>query len=173
MDSRRETFIANGEIGRVFEINKTNILLDFDGVVVKYDRDDMQNIELGYCMTIHKSQGSSADTVLLVTPSAHAYMLCSNLIYVGMTRTSKYCAHVGSTKTVNASIHKKINLLRNTLMQDLLREKEDAYAKKHNITDTSGKTVFPFQESSGANTAVLPENVFVEDGRYVQIVTGW
>ncbi len=175
-DRRHETFIANGEIGRIVEIGKNYVLLDFDGVVVKYDKNDMQNIELGYCMTIHKSQGSSADTVLLVTPSAHAYMLCSNLMYVGMTRTSKHCAHIGSIKTVNASVHIKINLLRNTLMQDLLKDSEAEYAKEHNITRISGDTGLSAQiidkdntfdgqsnETFGANVYVLPEKAYIED----------
>ena len=46
----------------------------------------MISVGLGYSISIHKSQGSSIKVVILVTPSAHIYMLNSNLIYVGLTR---------------------------------------------------------------------------------------
>ena len=88
-----ETFIANGETGVVIAIKKEYLLIDFDGVIVKYFRNDMQMVGLGYCITIHKSQGSSIKVVILLTPQAHTFMLNSNLIYVGLTRMKEKCFH--------------------------------------------------------------------------------
>ena len=118
-----ETFIANGETGIVKDIFPSYLIIDFDGVLVKYYRNDMQMVGLGYCITIHKSQGSSIKVVILLTPQAHTYMLNSNLVYVGLTRMKEKCFHLGNVDTVNMAVKKKANLTRNTFMQRLLKEK--------------------------------------------------
>ena len=117
-----ETFIANGETGIVKEVNKNYLIIDFDGVTVKYYRNDMQMVGLGYCITIHKSQGSSIKVVILLTPQSHVFMLNSNLIYVGLTRMKEKCFHFGNVDTVNMAVKKKANFTRNTFMQKLLRD---------------------------------------------------
>ena len=121
-DDMSETFIANGETGVVKEVFQNYLLIDFDGVVVKYYKADMQMVGLGYCITIHKSQGSSIKLVILLTPQAHTYMLNSNLVYVGLTRMKEKCFHLGNVDTVNMAIKKKANFTRNTFMQNLLKE---------------------------------------------------
>lgn len=118
-----ETFIANGETGIVKDVFPSYLIIDFDGVMVKYYRNDMQMVGLGYCITIHKSQGSSIKVVILLTPQAHTYMLNSNLVYVGLTRMKEKCFHLGNVDTVNMAVKKKANLTRNTFMQRLLKEK--------------------------------------------------
>lgn len=117
-----ETFIANGETGIVKEVNKNYLIIDFDGVTVKYYRNDMQMVGLGYCITIHKSQGSSIKVVILLTPQSHVFMLNSNLIYVGLTRMKEKCFHFGNVDTVNMAVKKKANFTRNTFMQKLLKD---------------------------------------------------
>lgn len=123
-DEPGETFVANGETGVILEIYQNYAIIDFDGVVVKYTRNDMQMIGLGYCITIHKSQGSSIKVVILITPASHTYMLNSNLIYVGLTRMKEKCIHLGTIGTVNTAVKKKANFERNTMLQKLLRETE-------------------------------------------------
>ena len=118
----KETFIANGETGIVKDVFQNYLLIDFDGVVVKYYRNDMQMVGLGYCITIHKSQGSSIKVVILLTPQSHTYMLNSNLIYVGLTRMKEKCFHLGNVDTVNQAVKKKANFARNTHMQRLIKE---------------------------------------------------
>lgn len=118
-----ETFIANGETGIVKDIFPSYLIIDFDGILVKYYRNDMQMVGLGYCITIHKSQGSSIKVVILLTPQAHTYMLNSNLVYVGLTRMKEKCFHLGNVDTVNMAVKKKANLSRNTFMQRLLKDK--------------------------------------------------
>ena len=121
-DDLKETFIANGETGIVKDVFQNYLLIDFDGVVVKYYRNDMQMVGLGYCITIHKSQGSSIKVVILLTPQSHTYMLNSNLIYVGLTRMKEKCFHLGNVDTVNQAVKKKANFTRNTHMQRLIKE---------------------------------------------------
>lgn len=115
-------FIANGEIGKIIEMSKTHIVIDFDGTKVIYSKDQMQNVSLGYAITVHKSQGGNAKIIILLTPQANAFMLNSNLIYVGLTRMKEKCYHLGSISTVNKSIKKKANFNRKTFMQRLLKQ---------------------------------------------------
>ena len=117
-----ETFIANGETGKIVNIYTSYVTVDFEGMVVRYYRSDMQQVGLGYCITIHKSQGSSIENVILVTPQSHKYMFNSNLLYVGLTRMRKQCFHLGNVDTVNIAVKKKANLTRNTSMQWLIKE---------------------------------------------------
>ena len=117
-------FIANGETGIVKEIYNSYVIIDFDGIRVKYYRNDMNMIGLGYSITIHKSQGSSIDNVILCTPQSHIFMLNSNLLYVGLTRMRKKCFHLGTLTSVNQAISKKANLTRHTFMQQLLKNKD-------------------------------------------------
>ena len=126
-ENPQTAFVANGETGVIEEICKDYIIINFDGISVKYYRNDLTMIGLGYSMTIHKSQGSGIENVILCTPSSHVFMLNSNLIYVGLTRTKKRCFHLGSVNNVNSAISKKENLSRHTFMQQLLFEIYDNY----------------------------------------------
>lgn len=113
-------FVANGESGIIKEIYTSYIIIDFDGIYVKYYRSDMNMIKLGYSISIHKSQGSSIKVVILCTPQSHTFMMNSNLIYVGLTRMKEMCYHLGTLSSVNKAVTKKANLTRNTFMQYLL-----------------------------------------------------
>lgn len=119
-DEPPTAFVANGESGIIKEIYNSYVIIDFDGIYVKYYRNDMNMVGLGYSITIHKSQGSSIDNVILCTPQSHIFMLNSNLLYVGLTRMKKKCYHLGTLSSVNQAIGKKANLTRHTFMQQLL-----------------------------------------------------
>ena len=119
-DEPPTAFVANGESGIIKEIYNSYVIIDFDGIYVKYYRNDMNMVGLGYSITIHKSQGSSIDNVILCTPQSHIFMLNSNLLYVGLTRMRKKCYHLGALNSVNQAIGKKANLTRHTFMQQLL-----------------------------------------------------
>lgn len=122
-DDIEEVFIPNGMLGKIEHISISCAVINFDGVRVYYDKNDMQDIMLGYSISIHKSQGGSAPIVLLLTPSSHTYMLNSNLIYVGLTRMKVKLFHLGNKDTVNRAVKKKENYNRNTFMYDMLNRK--------------------------------------------------
>lgn len=121
IDEPPTAFIANGETAIIKEIYNTYIIADFNGVYVKYYRNDMNMVKLGYCISIHKSQGGGFKTVILCTPQSHIFMLNSNLLYVGLTRMKEKLYHLGSLQSVNQAIKKKANLTRHTFMQNLLK----------------------------------------------------
>lgn len=124
-------FIPNGMLGKIVDIfdevnpvtdeHEISAIIDFDGVRVKYSKSEMVMLLLGYAISIHKSQGGSAKIVVLISPSAHTYMMNSNLLYVGLTRTKERCYHIGNKDTVNKAVRKKENFKRNTFTLDLLQ----------------------------------------------------
>jgi exodeoxyribonuclease V alpha subunit len=118
-----KTLIANGETAVIKEINSQlqYVILDFCGTEVRYYRNDMQNISLGYAITGHKSQGSGIKIPIIVEPRSHIFMDTSNLLYVMLTRTKLMCFHLGLPETVNMVIKKKENLKRNTFMLEFLK----------------------------------------------------
>lgn len=121
-EEEHETLIANGELGIVKEIIKDYVIIDFDGILVKYNSGSMKNVSLGYCLTTHKSQGGSAKIVIVLSPSAHTFMMSSNLLYVGLTRTKERCFHLGDVTTINRAVKKKENLNRETFLCDFLKK---------------------------------------------------
>ena len=100
--------------------NNEFMVNDFDGTVVKYYREDLNNVSLAYSYTTHKSQGSTIKAVILISPRSHIYMLNANLMYVGVTRASEYVYHFGLPSTINMAMKKKENYNRNTFMQEFL-----------------------------------------------------
>ncbi len=112
--------VCNGETGVIKRIMRDSIIVEFDGVNYLYERDKMNNLLLGYAMSIHKSQGSQSKIVIVLTPSAHTYMMNSNLLYVALTRMKEKCYHIGDLKTINRGIKKKINLMRDTFLEEML-----------------------------------------------------
>ena len=115
-------FIANGETGKIVSVSESGVIINFDGVYIQYEKSELTMIGLAYCITTHKSQGSSINNVIICTPKSHIFMLNSNLLYVAMTRMKQKCYHLGSYNTVNQAIAKKANLERQTLMQQLLKQ---------------------------------------------------
>lgn len=119
-DSEDTCLIANGETGTIKKIDGSNVYIDFDGILIKYTRDEMSMVGLGYAISIHKSQGSGFKIVILCSPKSDIYMMNSNLLYVGITRTIEKCYHVGSIAAVNMAVKKKENFKRDTYLKDFL-----------------------------------------------------
>jgi exodeoxyribonuclease V alpha subunit len=113
-------FIANGESAVIKAIYANYIIADFNGICVKYYREDMNMVKLGYAISLHKSQGGGFKIVILCTPKSHTFMLNSNLLYTGLTRMKEKLYHLGSLQTVNQAVKKKENFNRHTFMQQLL-----------------------------------------------------
>lgn len=116
------TFIANGDVGTIEKIiSDDKLCVNFSGKKVLYTINDLLNVELAYCITLHKSQGGSIKCPIVITPKAHTYMLSSNLLYVALTRTKKQCFHFGNISTINKCVKKKDNVTRNTVLPFLLK----------------------------------------------------
>jgi exodeoxyribonuclease V alpha subunit len=122
-----ETLIANGENGRIVYITKHGMVVKYDNCYIWRTKSDLEKMMLGYAMTCHKSQGSGCKNVIVLTPSAHIYMLNSNLLYVALTRAKQKCFHVGSLYTIHSAIKKKQNLSRKTFLQEIIKKEKEIY----------------------------------------------
>lgn len=121
--------IYNGNTGIVAEIKYNELIVDFgDGKLLVYNKDLLEQLDLAYCTTIHKSQGSSSKQVIVIAPKAHTFMLNSNLLYVAATRAKERVWCIGNIITINRAIKKKENLSRETHLTRIL----DKIIKKKN-----------------------------------------
>lgn len=116
-------FIPNGEIGIIKNISSLGVETQFENTVI-YQKEDMKNLKLAYSISVHKSQGGCAKIVILITPSCHAFMLSSNLLYVGITRAVEKVYHFGDPLTVNRVVHKKVDFKRGTSLLNMLKERD-------------------------------------------------
>ena len=100
--------IMNGDIGIVKGITRINdkdtLHIDFDGVMVDYPAKEMDNLTLAYAISIHKSQGSEYDNVILPIFPSYFKMLRKKIIYTAITRAKKKLILVGSVETLNQAI---------------------------------------------------------------------
>ena len=100
--------IMNGDIGIVKGITRINdkdtLHIDFDGVMVDYPAKELDNLTLAYAISIHKSQGSEYDNVILPIFPSYFKMLRKKIIYTAITRAKKKLIIVGSVETLNQAI---------------------------------------------------------------------
>lgn len=82
--------------------------------------EEMKNLDLAYCSTVHKSQGSEYPNVIMVMSTAHQRMLRRNLFYTGITRAKENVLIVGDQTAVTAAILDDRTEERYTLLGDRL-----------------------------------------------------
>lgn len=121
--------VFNGDIGYIEEISSTNcetMVLFEDGRRCHYTIVDMDELILSYTITIHKSQGSEFDAVVIPVVGGNPMMMTRNLLYTGVTRAKKMVVLVGSLSNISYMIHNAYSVKRKTLLKELIKEE---YAK--------------------------------------------
>lgn len=117
--------VFNGDIGIIREIDNEELtcMVSFfpDEREVRYKRDDIQELSLAYAITIHKSQGSEFEAVIIPILTQHFKMLFRNLIYTGLTRARKLVVLVGTRKALAMSVKNQDTSQRQTFLQKLLQ----------------------------------------------------
>ncbi len=116
-----EKRIFNGDIGRIIDIDDdSNLLVDFDGVSISYEQSELDELLLGYSITIHKSQGSEYEVVIILLSSQHYIMLEKNLLYTAVTRAKRLLVLISTDEVINATIKRENVLKRNSYLADRL-----------------------------------------------------
>jgi exodeoxyribonuclease V alpha subunit len=122
--------VFNGDIGVIVqiskEVNEENetvevMTCDFSGLTVTYEKTDTNELELGYAITIHKSQGGEAPIVIIPATTSHYIMLARNLMYTGMTRAKEKIVLIGTQKAMNMAIHNNKLADRNSRLAQRIR----------------------------------------------------
>ncbi|OOB80172.1 MAG: AAA family ATPase [Epulopiscium sp. Nuni2H_MBin003] len=97
--------IYNGDCGVITDITSEKLIVTFDDYkVVEYEFNQLEELELAYAVTIHKSQGSEYAVVIIPVHSGPPMLLSRNLLYTAVTRAKQMVIIVGINETVNRMI---------------------------------------------------------------------
>lgn len=117
-----DKLVFNGDIGFIQDINVEDrcMTIFFDGLVVEYEYDELDEITLAYAISIHKSQGSEYDAVVIPIFMQHFMLLQRNLVYTALTRAKKLCILIGESKAIAMAIKNNKSVIRITFLQQFL-----------------------------------------------------
>ncbi|MDD2445987.1 MAG: ATP-dependent RecD-like DNA helicase, partial [Clostridia bacterium] len=119
--------VFNGDMGYIQSIDKntgkTSVKFD-DGKVCNYMRTELSQLLLAYAITIHKSQGSEFNVVIIPSISGPSIILNRNLIYTAVTRAKKMVVLVGEKMYLKRMISNKFIIKRYTMLKRFLLESD-------------------------------------------------
>ena len=124
--------VFNGDTGILKEINEfaETAEVEFeDGRFAVYSFKQLEELELAYAITIHKSQGSEYPAVILPLLSGPKMLLNRNLLYTAVTRARKCVTVVGSEETFGEMIRNEKQQKRYSALDERIRELNDAVEK--------------------------------------------
>lgn len=121
--------IFNGDMGVVLDMRddgSVDLKME-DGRVVSLTRKETYDLQVGFAITVHKSQGGERPVIIMPMAPAHTYMLDRNLVYTGITRGKQKVFIVGSPKTAVIAISKKDQTVRLTgLLSEIRKAQENS-----------------------------------------------
>ena len=164
-----EANVFNGDMGEIVAIFEPNentekkhlVVVDFDGIEVTYERQDLNQITLAYCCSIHKAQGSEFSMVIMPVVRSYYHMLRKNLLYTGITRASDYLILCGDPEKFTEGMYRTDDMKRKTsliprLLHALDNEKYEAFVATHEERETTEREKAPIKEQ-------LPEESFLPE----------
>lgn len=125
--------IFNGDIGFITDklsgADEDHAVLEatFDGRAVRFSQSDLDELELAYACTVHKSQGSEYPVVVMPVHNSQFVMLKRNLLYTAVTRAKKHCVLVGTEDAINNAVRREDTDRRQTRLKERILEAEPAH----------------------------------------------
>lgn len=117
--------VFNGDIGKVIDIDEAKIKLTVrfsENREVIYSKTDIFELNLAYAISIHKSQGSEFDCVIIPLMMQHYRMLERSIVYTGLTRAKKYAVFIGQRKSLELAVETKETRIRQTSLRHMLHD---------------------------------------------------
>ena len=122
LENMPEENVYNGDVGIIdyiipahsSESKKNEIYVDYDGTVVKYLPKDFGKIKHAFIISIHKSQGSEFDIVIIPMTMSYRRMLYRKLIYTAITRAKEKLIIIGEDRAFVYSVNNNYERLRKT-----------------------------------------------------------
>lgn len=115
--------VFNGDIGKIVAINKTSryaMVLFEDGRTSIYQQGDLDEINLAYAISVHKSQGSEFDIVILPVTGNYRGIMTRNLLYTAVTRAKNMVVLIGQKSVIQTMVSNNYTAKRYTLLKDLI-----------------------------------------------------
>ncbi|NLO24168.1 MAG: ATP-dependent RecD-like DNA helicase [Fibrobacter sp.] len=118
--------IFNGDIGFVSKIHKSSkeISVEFDARTIRLDAQELDQMNLAYACTIHKSQGSEYPAVIIVLDHSHYMMLQRNLIYTAITRAKGHVWVLSAPGAFHTAVKNNRSIHRYTMLAQWIQHKE-------------------------------------------------
>ena len=118
------TGIFNGDVGYITDIDARGgiIKVRYDDKVATYFSEDLSQLELAYAVTVHKSQGSEYNCVIIPLSDVPSRLMYRNLLYTAVTRAKKLLVLVGSRDIWERMAQNDRKTLRYTLLQHFIKE---------------------------------------------------
>ena len=116
------TGVFNGDVGVITQINHTfeSITVTFDDKIVEYGFKDIENIDLAYAVTVHKSQGNEFPAVIMPMYDAPEMLINRNLFYTAVTRAKNLVVLVGSEDVMRKMVNNNKERMRwSGLLQEI------------------------------------------------------
>lgn len=131
--------VKNGDTGIIRSIRTNDetgceeVKIDFgDGITVLYSKDQMEEskLDLAYALTVHKSQGSEYDLILMPSCKEHEGMLTRKLVYTAWTRAKKHVVLIGDIRCMQEAAKNNREEKRNTLLAKRMQAREKRYRER-------------------------------------------
>ena len=118
--SQEGTGIFNGDIGVIesIDLNESIIVVRYDDRVATYGFDLLDELELAYAITVHKSQGSEYPVVIIPAYSCPPMLMTRNLLYTAVTRAKRMVIMVGRADIVTRMVSNNSELKRYTTLSE-------------------------------------------------------
>ena len=130
-DGEQGTGVFNGDVGFVTDVDQEEstltVLFDEEREVV-YTTQQLENLELAYCLSVHKSQGSEFPVVVMPVFGGPQILLTRNLFYTALTRAKSLVVLVGREETVRMMVQNNQILKRWTALDERLRRTAEMMA---------------------------------------------
>lgn len=119
--NNKKAKLVNGDVGTVLRVDERSgsVWVSYPGrsAPVGYDNQSLDDIIPAYAMTIHKSQGSEYDRVVVTVPDSSSAFLSRMMLYTAVTRGARHVTLIGPAKAIKAAIANDAQAQRNTTLQ--------------------------------------------------------
>ena len=125
-DGENGTGIFNGDIGYLRAINRQGqeVIAEFDGRRATYPFEQLDQLELAYAVTVHKSQGSEFQAVVMPLLGGFPKLYYRNLLYTAVTRARRLLILIGSQNVIYQMVDNNRRMNRYTCLQDMLEQQK-------------------------------------------------
>lgn len=121
LKNRNDDEIYNGDIGVIDDLNSKSISVRFEDKSISYNKMQQIDLNLAYCISIHKSQGNEYEQVILFLPDYNTTFIDNKILYTAITRTKKKLTIVSNLKALNDAITNDGNNQRNTNLKQRIQ----------------------------------------------------